>query len=433
MELRFRVVVILLLAGACNAPLFNAASLLAQDEARARRYNQDGIKALNAQDYQAAILNLELARDYSSSDEIIAKNLAVAYNNYAMKLIDKRDIEQAVRYLELAVKIAPFEESAKSNLTNLLLNEAHSFYAQAEPDKAVDYLEKSLDYAKDDAKAQALVLLGEIAYYRQELFAAKKYWEEAFSINPNILHLKEKFDKLNQEIDIENRFEETTDAFFDIRAEQDYTGFDPYDIKGYLRDAYREIGRDFGYYPRTKIIVIIYSEENFKKLRADTPEWLGGLYDGKIRLPIKKYFQSEKEFQKLLYHEYTHAVIYSLTKGSCPIWLNEGLAKYSEIKIEDNKLSRLRAALKNDSLIPLNELNQAFSFNSSADKAALAYEEAYSIVKYIIYRYNFWHIREILEKLAGGENFEDALDKSIYINFKRLEENWREFLESEYK
>ena len=56
------------------------------------------------------------------------------------------------------------------------------------------------------------------------------------------------------------------------------------------------------------------------------PGWSGGLFDGRIRLPIRGGLADRREFERVLTHEYVHALVHSVAAGGVPAWLNEGLA-----------------------------------------------------------------------------------------------------------
>ena len=45
------------------------------------------------------------------------------------------------------------------------------------------------------------------------------------------------------------------------------------------------VGRGLSYYPDHEIQVILYSGQQFQEV-TDAPGWSGGIYDGKIRIPI---------------------------------------------------------------------------------------------------------------------------------------------------
>jgi tetratricopeptide (TPR) repeat protein len=91
-------------------------------------------------------------------------------------------------------------------------------------------------------------------------------------------------------------------------------------VIGMLEDAYSTIGRDLDYYPSEPITVILYTNHDFHDV-TQSPGWVGGFFDkrdGKIRVPVRGAVGKEALLRIILFHEYVHALIYSITKN-CPL------------------------------------------------------------------------------------------------------------------
>jgi hypothetical protein len=96
------------------------------------------------------------------------------------------------------------------------------------------------------------------------------------------------------------------------------------------------------------------------------------------------------------------------------------LAKY-----EESKVGKVEFLYLKDKIIPLNLLSDAFQSPNEKD-ILLAYEESFSVVNYIIDRFNLYTVNKILDKLKKEEQFEDVLYKELYLNLTELEEGWKE-------
>ena len=103
------------------------------------------------------------------------------------------------------------------------------------------------------------------------------------------------------------------------------------EILDVLESAYNRVGADFEHYPETRTPVILYTRQQYRET-ATAPDWSGGVYDGKIRLPVGGVKKINPRIRGILFHEYTHVVVRELTRGNCPTWLNEGLAVLEERK-----------------------------------------------------------------------------------------------------
>jgi hypothetical protein len=239
-----------------------------------------------------------------------------------------------------------------------------------------------------------------------------------------------RLEQLNQEFPVESDFERLTQAYFDIRYTESLARSEGFDVRDDLLEARRTVGSDFQHWPKHRLIVLLYGADQFRTMRAGTPDWLAGQYDGKVRVPLPGQSLDRTAVKRTLVHEYTHAVLHDLTKGQLPVWFNEGLAEYEAWKGKPPAWSALKPALKDDRLIPWAQLSSNFSMSLSAEAVALAYEQSHSIVRYLVERYGFWRIRRLLKALVEGVPFEDALAKEFRQKPARLEAEWRKWLSS---
>lgn len=405
-------------------PTFSIARDLEREQ-RAAKLNEHGITALNKNEYLEAIDYFQRALQILPKNETIRKNLAISYNNYAISLTG----EEAKKYLHKAIELESDNPSYKENLANIISNLASQYYGDGEYESALSELNEALSVLPQHVPS--LILLGQIYYQRQELGKAQEVWEKAYSYDPRNKELKEMLARLKDEKKVETGLRHLDAYYFDIRFDKEAVETEIYDIRYHLQEAYRDVGRDFNYYLQQKIPVILYTQEDFQKLRQ-TPDWVAGIYDGKIRLPVKKNGLTTAEFKRLLWHEYTHAVVFYLTNGKCPIWFNEGLAKYEELKHNGGDLTVLENAIRENSLIPLAKLASNFSLQNNPERLNLAYLEAYSFIEFILDRWSFYVIKEVLEHLKEGKSIEEAFSEETSRSMDRIEKDWREYLQRTY-
>ncbi|MCX6356336.1 MAG: peptidase MA family metallohydrolase, partial [Candidatus Aureabacteria bacterium] len=195
-----------------------------------------------------------------------------------------------------------------------------------------------------------------------------------------------------------------------------------------LEDAWGKVGSDLNFYPREKIAVVVYTGRQFQEL-LDKPKNVGGVYDGKIRLPVGG-LDAERDcdaLKKVLAHEYAHAVIHFLTHNRCPLWLNEGIAEYVSETWDKGRGDRVAGALEAGMLIPLSELSASLK-NVHSPKLGLAYAESFSIVKFIANRFGVYTLRRILDNLDAGDDQDAALRKAISLDGAGFEKEWRQSL-----
>jgi tetratricopeptide (TPR) repeat protein len=354
------------------------------------------------------------------------QQLAVAYNNYGVSLGEQGLWELAAKQLEEALRLDEANQQFRQNLANIYMTQAQEAYQRHAATEAVAAIERALGSNPDLALGYAL--LGEIEYDRQRLKEAKAAWQRAVELDPNQDAIKKRLEQVTEELPVESKFERLSQSYFDLRYEEGLERPVGFDVRDALLEARREVGSDFSYWPKQKLVVLIYSAENFRKLREETPEWVGGQFDGKIRVPLPSAGLEPAVVRQILFHEYAHALIHDLGSGQCPLWLNEGLAEYEGRTQSPGSLARLRRARDEERLIPWPELSARFSPALSGEEVALAYEQSYSIIAYLASRYGFWRFKRLLEAVGDGQAWEQAFAEEFRAKLPRLESQWREWL-----
>ena len=340
----------------------------------------------------------------------------------------KREIASAKTFL-LSPKQAESTDIVSLNSGRELYNEAVLNFNKRQYEVAETLLKESVEL--DATNPYAFELLGEIANLKHKLDEADSYYRKAFSLNPDP-KLREKYEKLIREKDIDKMQQEYSDEHFIVRYRRS-ENLEGSKIRDFLRDAYRDISQDFGYYPKYKIPVLLYDWKEYQSLMGSVPHWSGALYDGKIRLPVYQNAMTEQSLKKLIYHELTHAFVLDLTQMKCPIWLNEGLAQYEENKIEPINLQVLIGAVRAKTLISMDELMfEDISKNPSQEKAIIFYLESFSFVFYVIEHSRLYNMKQLLISIGKETPFLEAFEKEFGRSFKEFASDWRENLEHRY-
>ncbi len=377
-------------------------------------------------DWPSVISRLRQETQRQPGLAVIRQQLGVALNNYGVQLADQGQWDAAKAQMQEAMRVDAPNTQFPKNLANIYLSEAHHDYEAQHVDDAKAAAEQAIAF--NPALAQAYALLGEIEYRRQQLTKAKAAWEKAVELDPYLGDIAKRLEQVKEELPVESKFERLSQAYFDLRYEEQLERPAGFDVRDALLQARSEVGSDFAYWPKYKIVVLIYSAQSFRALRAETPDWVAGQFDGKIRVPLPNGQMDVDTVKQILFHEYTHAVVHDLALNKCPIWFNEGLAEYEGTKRGPRRLDQLAAAAKKGQLLAWSQLEEQFSTTLPADSVALGYQESRSVVQYLVDRYGFWRIRRVLKALADGATLEDALSREFHLKPDRLEANWRAWL-----
>ncbi len=393
---------------------------------RAAGTEQTARDVQEATDWPTVIATLQRQLAQWPSHVQTRQQLAVAYNNYGVALGDQGQWELAARQLQEALRLDEQSQQFRTNLSAIYVNQARDAASRHQSREALALLDQALTL--DPGSVHAYVLRGEIEYDRQRLKEAKAAWERALELDPGQGALVERLRQVSEELPVESQFEQLSQMSFDLRYEEALERPVGFDIRDALLEARRLVGSHFAYWPKHKIVVLIYSAEQFRALRQETPEWVAGQFDGKIRVPMPSAQLPRGQVKQIVFHEYTHALIHDLTNGRCPLWLNEGLAEYEGRTQAAGSLARLAGAVQEERLIPWGGLSDSFAPSRSLEQIGLAYEQAYSVAAFLIERYSFWRIRRILSAVAEGTSWEEVLSRELRMKLSRLEANWRDWL-----
>jgi tetratricopeptide (TPR) repeat protein len=351
-------------------------------------------------------------------------------------------------------------QSAEQNTYRRLVKTGSDLLNQGDPRGARDVLEEALRYVSGDAAAHlglgiayyhlnddgaaerelrqtlelnprektAYRVLGELAYRKDDLESAAANWERSLEIDPSDSALKARVERIRREHRTEKDFSRDVASHFSVK----YEGREKIEagriILRILEDAYGEVGRALSYYPDHEIAVILYSSQQFQDV-TDAPGWSGGIYDGKIRIPIGGIEHETPGLRKLLIHEYTHAAVRSITPRRVPTWLNEGLAQYFEGREMGSQQKEMLRQLVQAGKIPaLSELEGSF-LGLSGPQASYAYLISLSAVHHMVDRYGMYRVKMVLEELSAGADPSRAVNNALLISLQEFERGWKRSLE----
>ena len=286
----------------------------------------------------------------------------------------------------------------------LLFGAGLAAHLQGRAHDAIALLKQALQY--EPRMTQAATILGEFAYREGDLDLAIKTYERVLTYAPTNLAIRERLDAWRGEAALPQSSQSLKDDRFAIMFDGPVQEKLAARAASVLSAAFWRIGNALGAYPSAPINVILYSERQFRDLTG-APEWSGGGFDGQVRMPVRGASQNLQEFDRVLTHELTHAILKSLAPRNLPVWLNEGLAMHFEGR--DGLQSGRRLASVH-LFVPLSYLRTSFTgFNTA--QATLAYEESAFATRALIDRVGLSNIGFLLQDLDGGQSIEQAIER----------------------
>ena len=194
-----------------------------------------------------------------------------------------------------------------------------------------------------------------------------------------------------------------------------------------LESAYAELVQDLGSAPSRKVEVIVYAERDWR-LATQAPDWSGGLYDGRVRVPAQGLTGVTPQLLAILKHEMTHAFVAARTHGRAPVWLHEGLAQVEEGKSSVPHAAALLDAWRRGGTFALPALEGSFR-RFAAAQARSSYVVALAAVEMLRDTRGSGAIGHLLDRLGDGIPVEDAMRETVRGDYPRVESDLAEWLQ----
>ena len=363
--------------------------------------NQNAEEAINLLEQKEYALALDILHELEKSivnPDQISNLLAFAYLGRGFQLFSQGDLS-AARQAFLAGR--RYNESD----VRFWQGEAMILNQQGQYAEAVSLLDQALGIAPQNA--DTLYLLGQSFYADGRMAEALDALTKSVELGggQDVAALRE---KVHREWQVEQDMGQEARGHFHISFVDGGQGASlAADILETLEEAYTEMGSDLAYYPDVRVPVLLYSRRDFSAVTS-SPDWAGAVYDGKIRLPLGGLLQMTDQLAALLYHEYAHVLVHFLASQQTPVWLNEGLAELAGRRLYSLPLMTLQKAKDEGQLIPWDDLALPFT-GLADDKVLLAYEQSYSLVFFLIDRFGWHKMKELLERLGKHQAWQAAI------------------------
>ncbi len=313
---------------------------------------------------------------------------------------------------------AIFREELDRSPGNAMLNYGAGYAAASlgRTDAAMSYLKHAIEC--NPRLVQAMVLLSQMAYQAADLDLAVSTLEKAAAIVPRDRGIAQQLDQWRREAALHSRFEERTTARFKVMFEGAAEKAIGDQVAGILESAYWRIGKMTNTYPSETLNVILYTNRQFQDITR-APAWAGGGYDGRIRLPVGGALRSPKTLERVVTHEFVHAVVHNAAGNSLPTWVNEGLASYLESSDRTWVPQVLRRA---DGRISMEDLAGGFD-RFDGDTALVAYAESLVAGQLLCERLG-GNLGPFLQMLGSGHTVDQALS-TLNVQPDQFYAEWR--------
>lgn len=304
---------------------------------------------------------------------------------------------------DAAKAAAIFREELDRSPRNAMLyyGAGYANFALGRSDAAMSLLKHAIEY--DPKFVSAMVLLAQVAYQSADLDLALRTMEKAAALAPADRRIAQQLEQWRKESAVHSSLEEKAGTHFNVLYEGSTDRALGNHVAAVLESAYWRIGQTLSIYPSETLNVILYTNRQFRDITR-APAWAGGGYDGRIRLPVGGALRSPKSLERVVTHEFVHAVIRTATSDNVPTWVNEGLASYLEGPDRSWAIQALRAAPER---IRIEDLANGFD-EFDGETALVAYAESLVAGQLLCERLGT-NLGTFLQMLGSGHSVDQAL------------------------
>ncbi len=336
--------------------------------------------ALDAGRPAEAVQLLQKAVALQPDEPVLGRNLAWALFQRGRLAADAHRSADALADWQQAWKLNPDEPGYASHAGQLLLRQYRLGEAEA-------LLRDAL--ARHAAHADGWLLLGDTLALQDRLPEAGEAYDKAAALGTGrvaeIARAASARTAREHEVEKDYRLDRT--PYFDILGPIDTQGpqFGAR-LAAVLERARAEVCAALDVHPQHRATVVLYPPAAFRAATG-THEWVGGLFDRKIRLPIADVERDAPQIESAFRHEFTHLVVSELSAG-CPTFVNEGLAQVMEFG-RGKGMARLTAFLDarsggREALPRLADLPESFVELADADAVTRAYLLSHAFIDHLV-------------------------------------------------
>lgn len=332
------------------------------------------------------------------------------YQQAAVFLTQQGDPEGSIEKYRHALKLLGEDGTLTLALGYLMVKQNHFT-------EAVDLLLPATD--RYPGSADLHLLLGSAFYGMDNLDQAITEWKKVLAIHDDP-KVREATEKAERERNVAGSYMELRSEHFLLRYEGRETEALSEQVLRTLEAVFHELQLDLDLTPSETIVVLLYPSQAFRDITR-TPDWVGAMNDGKIRVPISGLTEMTADLARVLKHELVHSFVRQITLGRCPTWFNEGLAQLEEGATTAGRGSQLARAYAEAKSFPLSSLERPF-VELSPDQVLLAYAESLAALEYLHETFGMNEIRRLLKAIPSQPDINSLLQDELRLTYPAFEQ-----------
>ncbi|NUM33955.1 MAG: hypothetical protein HUU50_05395 [Candidatus Brocadiae bacterium] len=202
-----------------------------------------------------------------------------------------------------------------------------------------------------------------------------------------------------------------------------------------LQEAYQKMAKRMvelsGFYlvQRPSIVLCLNHEEMLRLAQGDLPEWALGMAIPEkflVAINLSKVDMISNNLYAVIRHEVCHLYLGAWEQAHqkmLPLWFNEGIAQWVSGALHWTYQEDILESIALRKTMPFSSLKSKFP--KSPGRAKQAYLQSRSMVGYIVENYGTNGIKYLLSAYSTCPSFEDAVEKTLGIDFATLQSEWK--------
>ncbi|RJQ62753.1 MAG: hypothetical protein C4530_04405 [Desulfobacteraceae bacterium] len=213
-----------------------------------------------------------------------------------------------------------------------------------------------------------------------------------------------------------------TDRFIVRMAKADADILWPY-LEPLLEESWDTLTKRYDFTPQGPVLIEIFDKhEDFSARTLGLPDigpLVGVCFGGVVTMDSPGAFKppGSLNWQEILWHEFTHVITLQMTRNRMPRWLSEGISVFEERqgrpewgRKQDLELIK---AVEEGRMLPIRQLNEGFSRAQTHEDVGFAYYQSSLVVEYIMARYGFEALKNLIQGYASETEMEPIFRKAF--------------------
>ncbi|CAB1062592.1 hypothetical protein D1BOALGB6SA_7372 [Olavius sp. associated proteobacterium Delta 1] len=205
-----------------------------------------------------------------------------------------------------------------------------------------------------------------------------------------------------------------------------------------LEESWVTLTQKYEFEPQGPILVEVFPDhEDFAVRTSGLPDigpLVGVCFGQVITLDSPRAIKPPRSvnWQEIVWHEFAHVITLQMSRNRLARWLSEGISVYEENngrtewgRRQDLELVK---AVQGSRVLPIKTLNEGFSKATSTEDLSFAYYQSYLVVEYIVDRYGFQSLKDLIYQYQTPKAVEDIFLGVFHVPLASFEKGFSTWL-----